>query len=124
MWCWPARRSICRARRPGRRAGRTRTGIDRLRSLAGTRTLAQNAAFDPGHRVEAELGYGFGVPGAPGLVTPYAGLSSGDGESRIWLVGTRWEISPDTMLAVTGTREDRGDDAPDIRLVVHGRARW
>ena len=104
--------------------GAPRSGVERLWSLAGTKRLSENRAFGPGHRFKAELGYGFDLAGTPGLVTPYAGLSAGEDGRRVWLAGTRWEVSPETMLAFKGTREDGEDGRPDIRLMVQGLARW
>ena len=105
--------------------GQAQNGVERLwSSLAGTRSLAQDGTPAAGHRLESELGYGFALPGAPGLVTPYAGVTVDEDGNRAWLVGTRWQISPDTELAFKGTREESGDGQPDIRLVLHGRARW
>ena len=105
--------------------GQAQNGVERLwSSLAGTRSLAQDGTPAAGHRLVSELGYGFALPGAPGLVTPYAGVTVDEDGNRAWLVGTRWRISPDTELAFKGTREESGDGRPDIRLVLHGRARW
>lgn len=105
--------------------GQAQNGVERLwSSLAGTRSLAQDGTPAAGHRLESELGYGFALPGAPGLVTPYAGVTVDEDGNRAWLVGTRWQISPDTELAFKGTREESGDGQPDIRLALHGRARW
>ena len=38
-----------------------------------------------------DAGYGFGLPGNRGVLTPYAGLTLGDGGNRTVRAGTRWQ---------------------------------
>ena len=49
---------------------------------SGTGALTRQGRFEAGRQLETEVGYGVGAPRAPGLVTPYAGLSLGEGGNR------------------------------------------
>lgn len=64
--------------------GATSSGTDRLWSFADARSLSPDSEFEPGQRLEAELGYGLDMGHVPGVVTPYAGLSLSDGASSTW----------------------------------------
>ena len=48
---------------------------ERLWGARDAREFEPGGEFDPRMSLEAELGYGFGVPGALGVMTPYTGLS-------------------------------------------------
>lgn len=105
--------------------GAASSGTDGLWSLADARSLAPDTEFEPGQRLEAELGYGLDVGHAPGVVTPYAGLSLSDGASRTWRTGARWAISPGATLGLAGTgSETAGDAAPAHGLMLRGVFRW
>ena len=106
------------------RWGAAESGVDRLRSLAHMGNLAGTVSSAPGRRVEAELGYGFGLAGARGVVTPYAGIALGAARRAALTAGTRWHISPETTLALKGMREDGTRGRPEYRIVLNGRARW
>ena len=53
-----------------------------------------------------DAGYGVGLPGNRGVVTPYAGVTLGDAGARTMRTGTRWQLSPDVVVGPRG-------DAPD-----------
>ena len=82
------------------------SGVDRLWSLADTRGLAPERGFAAGRRLEAEVGYGLGPDAAPGLLTPYAGVSLRDGGGRAWRTGWRWQFAPGASLSLEGVREE------------------
>ena len=53
------------------------------------------------------------VPRTPGLVTPYAGLSLGEGSNRTWRAGTRWQVAPEATFGPEAAREeDHGEEGP------------
>ena len=69
--------------------GMVASGTDRLWATPDTRHLAPNRDLEPGGRLEAEIGYGVGMSGGHGVLTPYTGLSlSNDGERTYRLGGT------------------------------------
>ena len=75
------------------------------------------------HRLDALVGYGFGVPGGPGVVTLWAGL--GLAQDRSWRAGLRWQLAPGALLSLDGTRrESAGDNAPDHELMLRFKVRW
>ena len=57
---------------------------------AGLRyTLGSDSEFEPESRLEMDVGYGFGLPGNRGVLTPYAGMTLGDARARTVRTGTR-----------------------------------
>ena len=58
-------------------------------------------------RLDAEVGYGLGVLGGHGVLTPYGGLSLSDGGSRSWRVGGRLGIGSSLDLSLEGKRRER-----------------
>ena len=105
--------------------GNAPSGTERLWSAANADGLAPDTRFEPGSRLEAELGYGLGAPGGLGVVTPWAGLGlSGEGE-RSLRAGARWKLGPDVSLGLEATRrEAANDDAPEHALMLRGSVRW
>ena len=105
--------------------GAAETGTARLWSAPDAQGLAPEGAFEAGRRVDAELAYGFALPSAPGVLTPYAGLSLGDGEGRAWRGGARWQVTPQATLSFEGiVREAANDDTPPalgamLRAALH-----
>ena len=105
--------------------GNASSGTGRLWSAANADGLAPDDDFEPGSRLEAELGYGFGAPAALGVLTPYAGLGLTDGGGRTSRLGARWQAAPAFTLGLEGTRrEAAGDAAPEHALMLRGAARW
>ena len=74
--------------------------------------------------LDAELGYGFGLTGGRGVLTPYAGLSLGDAGSRRIRAGTQWRLAPETALTLEATRDDPRDEAPADALILRGSLRF
>ena len=105
--------------------GTPSSGVERLWSARDAAGLVREEAFEAERRLEAELGYGLGVPRGLGLVTPYAGLSLADGGGRSWRTGARWLVAPDVTFSLEGTRsEPANDDAPEHGLMLRGTIRW
>ena len=96
----------------------------RLWSRAETRAFLRDRGFEAGRRLDAELGYGMGLGPARGVLTPFAGLSLGDG-GRIWRAGARWRIEPGARLTLEGSREQgAADETPVDALMLHGSLRF
>ena len=101
-------------------------GTDRLWSAGDARALAPGREPEAGGQLDAELGYGLGLSSAPGVLTPYAGLSLGDGGAWSWRGGGRWALAPGASLSFEGTRREAGSDdaASGHELMLRGRLRW
>ena len=99
--------------------------MDRLWSIQDARRLTPNGDRKPGGRLEAEIGYGVGVSGGRGVLTPYSGLSlSNDGE-RTYRLGGRWNIAPAFSMSLEGDRlENADEDSPEHSLMLRGSMRW
>ena len=93
-------------------------------SLAPSTTLPGESEFDAEARVEAELGYGFGLRQAPGVLTPYAGLSVGAAGGRAWRAGTRWQVAPALALGLEATTQATTDGDADNTLMLRVQARF
>ena len=98
--------------------GRTGSTTDRLWSAHDATALGAESEFEAGSSLQMDAGYGFGVPGNRGVLTPYAGLTLGDGGNRTVRTGTRWQLGPDAVLGLEATRQasDAGEGANEVRL--------
>ena len=104
---------------------------ERLWSLEDARGLGANDdAFEPGSRLDAELGYGISVLGGRGVATPHAGWSR-SGESETLRLGQRLKLGASEWAAEGAFGEDartfragygyRRGDALDLSLVATRR---
>ncbi len=103
--------------------GQTGNGLGPL--FSATQGQAPNSAYTPAtSQWEAEIGYGFGLPG-PGLqavLTPYAGLSlDGVGQDTLQL-GTRYRLGDGVALGVEATTKTSASTV-DI-VTVNGTLYW
>ena len=98
--------------------GRTGSATEQLWSARDASALGSEGEFEAAGRLQMDAGYGFGLPGNRGLLTPYAGLTLGDAGNRTVRTGTRWQLSPDTVVSVEATRQasDAGAAANELRL--------
>ena len=77
--------------------------------MEGLWTRQTTAGLAPGigpaqtGRLTAEVGYGFAAF-ARGMLTPYAGTSLADGQSRTYRLGTRWQGTTGLTLSLEGTQ--------------------
>lgn len=99
-------------------------GPERLWSLADARRLAPQDGFEAGRRLETEVGYGLALEGAPGVVTPYVGLSLSDGTGRAWRGGARWKVAPGAAVSLEGTRQESYSGAPEHGVMLRGSLSW
>ena len=105
--------------------GAASSGVGRLWGLRDAQGLASDGEFEAESRLEAEIGYGIGVPHSRGLVTPYTALSLAQGGSRTWRTGARWKVAPDSTLGLEATRQEgRGDETAENAIVFRVQTRW
>ena len=98
--------------------GRTGSATDRLWSAPDTRALGTNSVFEGNARLAVEAGYGIGVGHGRGVLTPYAGLTLGDGGTRTMRTGMRWQVAPDAVFGLEGTQraDSAGEGDNEVRL--------
>ena len=104
--------------------GATGSGVERLWN-DGVSGLAAANDSEAQSRLQAELGYGFGVLGGHGVLTPYGGLSLVGEGARRYTLGTRLEITPALDLSLEGERREAANDAePDHGIMLRGKVRF
>ena len=98
--------------------GRTGSAADRLWSAHDARGFGADSEFEADSRIAIDAGYGVGLPGNRGVLTPYAGMTLGDGGNRTVRTGARWKLGPDAVLSLEGSRQasDAGEGANEVRL--------
>ena len=105
--------------------GAPASGVDRLWSMQNARRLTPNGDRETGGRLEAEIGYGVGMSGGRGVLTPYTGLSLSDDGERTWRLGGRWNVAPAFSMSLEGDlRENADEDSPEHALMLRGAMRW
>ncbi len=87
------------------------------RSAAG---LVGSGQFDPGARLDAEVGYG--LDGMGGLLTPYGGASVSE-TAQTYRVGGRFRLHERLSMSLEGERREGVDDV-DHGLALRGSLRW
>ena len=105
--------------------GETQSGVRRLWNDGATGMAANDdGQATPQGRLEAQLGYGLGVIGGAGVLTPYGGFSlSGEGAGS-YTLGTRLEIAPSLNLSLEGTRREAANDDADHGVMLQGQLRF
>ena len=97
---------------------------ERLWGARDARELGQEAEFEAEARLEAELGYGMSLPQTRGVVTPYTGLSLGEG-ARTYRAGTRWNLAPGAVLGLEATRQGGANGAAGTNAIeLRTELRW
>ena len=106
--------------------GAASSGVEGLWSRQDTAGLGPpGRTRAPGGRLGVEMGYGLAALSGRGLVTPYAGVTLSDGDSRTWRLGTRWTLGPSSAIGFEGTRrETANDDEPEQGLMLRASFRW
>ena len=102
--------------------GAASSGTEQLWSLRDTGGLGRDSELETESRLEGEIGYGLGLANAPGVLTPFAGITLGDG--RTLRAGTRWQVSPDAALGVEAHRTAGNSADPDTGLRLEARLRF
>ena len=98
--------------------GRTGSATERLWSAHDARGLGADNEFEAAGQLAMDAGYGVGLPGNRGVLTPYAGVTLGDAGTRTMRTGTRWQLNPDVVIGLEATRQtsDAGEAANEVRL--------
>ena len=103
--------------------GEIQSGVQRLWNDGVTDRAANDNEAQA--RLQAELGYGFGVLGGTGVLTPYSGLSLAGEGARRYSLGSRLEIGPSLNLSFEGERrETAGDAAADHGVMLRGQLKF
>ena len=98
--------------------GRTGSATERLWSAHDARGLGADNEFEAAGQLAMDAGYGVGLPGNRGVLTPYAGMTLGDAGARTTRIGTRWQLGPDVVVGLEATRQasDASEGANELRL--------
>ena len=98
--------------------GRTGSATERLWSAHDARGLGADNEFEAAGQLAIDAGYGVGLPGNRGVLTPYAGMTLGDAGARTMRTGARWQLGPDTVVGLEATRQasDASEGANELRL--------
>ena len=101
----------------------TGTGTGGLWSARDAAALTPEYEVDGERRVDAEVGYGFGLASTPGTVTPFAALSLAD-EYRTMRAGTRWALGYDASLELEGSRASGIAGEHDTTVMLRASVRF
>ena len=71
---------------------------------AGAAPVGGGVRGEPAARLAAEASYGLPVPGAPGLLTPLAGVTLADGALRSYRLGGRFALGDALQVSLIGER--------------------
>ena len=104
--------------------GQTGSAAERLWSAQKPSALGSDSEFEPESRLEMDVGYGFGLPGNRGVLTPYAGMTLGDARARTVRTGTRWQLGTDAVLGLETTRQTSDAGETDNRLMLRAALRF
>lgn len=104
--------------------GSPQSTSEMLWSMDNAGELAPDDDFEAGRALDAEIGYGLGLSARRGLLTPYAGISFGDGGRRSWRTGARWTITAEIDVQLEGTRTSANEGVRDQALMLRAGARW
>ena len=104
--------------------GAASSGVEQLWSHRDATGLTPGGEFEAESRFETELGYGIGLPGTQGVLTPYTGLSLAQGGDRTWRTGTRWKMAQQATLGLEATRSQGRDATPANALFLRAVMRW
>ena len=104
--------------------GQTGSAAERLWSAHDASALGSDSEFEPESRLDMDVGYGFGLPGNRGVLTPYAGMTLGDARARTVRTGTRWQLGTDAVLGLETTRQTSDAGETDNRLMLRAALRF
>ena len=94
--------------------GKTQSVADKLWN-DGASKITDEAGSDtsPQSSLDAEVGYGVAasIVGAPGILTPYTGMTVADGDTSRLRLGSRFADGNGLSLNLEGARENTGDGA-------------
>ena len=98
--------------------GRSASATQRLWSARDASALSADTEFEGDARLTVDAGYGIALEHGRGTVTPYAGVTVGDGRRRTMRTGARWQVGPDAALGLEGTRQTNDAREGDNQLML------
>ena len=106
--------------------GNTASKADQLWAGQAPVDLPTSGPTRPGARLNAEFGYGMmSAADYRGILTPYAGLSLGNGSSQSYRTGARWQMAPETTLALEASHATAAlSPTPVNAVMLHAAWRW
>ena len=104
--------------------GRTGSATERLWSAHDARGLGADNEFEAAGQLAMDAGYGVGLPGNRGVLTPYAGMTLGDAGARTMRTGTRWQLGPDATFGLEGSRQASDAGEADNRVTLRAALRF
>ena len=104
--------------------GQTGSAAEQLWSAHDARAFGADSEFEADSRLAIDAGYGFGLPGNRGVLTPYAGLALGEAGDRTVRAGTRWQLGPDVVVGLVATRQASDASEPANELMLRAALRF
>ena len=101
--------------------GRTGSGVERLWDQ-GPNDAAPSSLW--GGRMELQLGYGFGVLGGHGVLTPHGAVTLGQGSGRAYQWGGRLEVGSGVALSLEAERRETDNAEPGHAIMLRGLLRF
>ena len=97
--------------------GHTESATERLWSAHDAREFDADTKFKAKGRIEINAGYGLGLPYGRGVLTPYAGVTLGEGHHTM-RTGTRWQVSPDTTFGLEAAQQRSDSNESDNQMTL------
>ena len=101
--------------------GRTGSGVERLWDQ-DPNDAAPSSLW--GGRMELQLGYGFGVLGGHGVLTPHGAVTLGQGSERAYQWGGRLEVGSGVALSLEAERRETDNTEPGHAIMLRGLLRF
>ena len=103
--------------------GAPQSAMGQLWSVDTPNGLARDQTFEPDHAIAAEVGYGLDLGHAPGVLTPYTGITVGN--ARSMRTGARWRVSERAALSIEAAREESsGADTAKSSIRLEARVQF
>ncbi len=110
--------------------GAPSSGVERLWSARDARGLAPQSTFEPGQRLEGELGYGLALFGGRFTGTPNLGFALSNGGARDYRIGWRLTSAIEGVsgfeVNLDATRKESvgGDAQVEDGVMLRAAIRW
>ena len=104
--------------------GQTGSAAEQLWSAHDARAFGSDQEFEASSRLEMDAGYGIGFADNRGVLTPYVGMTLGDGGNRTVRTGTRWQLGPDVVVGLEATRQASDASEPANELMLRAALRF
>ena len=104
--------------------GQTASAAGRLWGAHDASGLGSDSEFKAGKSLRLDAGYGVGLAGNRGVFTPYAGMTLGDNAERTVRTGARWQLNPDVVVGLEGSRQASGAGEADNQVKLRAALRF